>query len=298
MAIPDRRNKKPTETPDNQEIIQTASIKEVPENTVDEDFDIEELEPENKEPEDEEIEGEEQEELEPGDDEEIEDDELEDEEQEDEEIEDKEPVKKKKKIDYKKRYKDSSKESIILFSKNKKLVDTIEEAKNLPEPTAEELQVYARANGAEYDELDEFSKNILKRTLVNERRFAKVDEVTQESRALDAWSNKLDSFLEEVENNNTYPTLIAHSDEFKTFALKGNHQNADLELLVAAFMHNLPKRNPKSKGSLLLTRGGSRNESDKKKLLTAEDLTHYRKTDHRKYKELIKAKKASKVVIN
>jgi hypothetical protein len=200
-------------------------------------------------------------------------------------------------IDYKQRYTESTKEGIILFAKNKQLTDTITDASNLPEPTEEELKVYARANGAEYDELDEFSRNILKKTYVGEKRFEKINEVSNASRALDVWVDKVEAFLNDPANAQKYPEIIANEDEFKSYCLKSKMQNIDLDLLSASFLYSRPKK-ANMNGSLLLNRGTNKEGPAKPKEMTIEDLTYIRQHDQARYKELIKSGIMKKIKVD
>ena len=92
----------------------------------------------------------------------------------DEEKDEKEPT---PEIDYKEKFSESSREASALYFKNQKLTETIDEASKMPEPTIEELKEYANTQGADYDELDTFSQNILKKTLTNERKMEKIQSV-------------------------------------------------------------------------------------------------------------------------
>lgn len=208
----------------------------------------------------------------------------------------KQPI--KQEADYETRYKESSKEALILFSKNKKLTDTIEEASNIPEPTEEELAAYARANHANYDELDDFSKSILKETLISKNQLNKIKEVSRDSKALDAWVDKVDVFLDDESVANKYPTIAASKEEFKSYCLKSGRQGVDLDLLAASFLYSTPKSSGKKKGSMFLTQGSNRGSPDKPKQLTAEDLAVIRTTDPKRYKRLVQSGKTHGIKVD
>lgn len=199
--------------------------------------------------------------------------------------------------DWKERYTNSSREALVLFSKNKKLTDTITEASGLVDATTEELVTYARENGAEYEELDDFSKNILKKTYINEKRFKKIEEVSSSSKALDQWVQKVDAFLDDSDVAQKYPEIVSDADGFKSFCLRSEAQGNDLNLLAGAFLWNTPKTK-KASGSLLLDRGNGHHAPPKPKGLTADDLITIRRTDPKRYKELIKSGVASRISID
>ena len=87
-----------------------------------------------------------------------------------------EPPKEEKKelTDYEREYKKASQEAMTQYFKNKKISETFEEAENIPEPTEVELKTYAMGMGQDYDLLDDFSKGILKRQMLSEKRFDKI----------------------------------------------------------------------------------------------------------------------------
>ena len=85
-------------------------------------------------------------------------------------------------VDYKDKFVESTREASALYFKNQKLNQTIEEAAQIAEPTQEELTAYAKSIGADYEDLDEFSQNMVKRTYINEKRFEKIQNVASESK--------------------------------------------------------------------------------------------------------------------
>ena len=201
--------------------------------------------------------------------------------------------------DYKEKFINSSKEAIVLYSKNKKLTDTIEEASHLPEPTEEDLRVYARSQGADYDELEEFSKGILRETYINKKRFEKISEAAQDSKRLDEWVDKVDSFVGSSENLIKYPAIADYADEFRAYCLdrgKPQRRGLDLEELVAAFLFHAERIQPKkNKGSLLLSGGNGKAMPEKPKGITEEDVMILRKSGERGQKEYRRLIKEGKV---
>lgn len=196
------------------------------------------------------------------------------------------------------RYADSSREALVLYSKNKKLTDTIIESKAITAPTDEEMAVYCRENGAEFEELDDLSKNIMRKNFVFEKRFAKIDEVSDASKALDMWVGKVEAFIDDPDNAQKYPAIVANAEDFKAYCLKQDKQNIDLDLLSAGFLFNNPRSKLKNNGSLLLNRGSSKETPNKPKGITIEDLARIRLTDPSRHKALIKSGVMKKIVID
>lgn len=211
-----------------------------------------------------------------------------------EEIEDdseEEPTPKEPEEPIEKKLTDVSREATALHFKNKKLVDTIEEASKMPEPTTEELKAYAKTQGADYDELDEFSQNILKKTYLNEKRLEKIQSVTEESKAIDAWAKKVDTFIEESVDAGKYPSLASLGKEFRRFAMKETRRGVDLNDLVASFLYSADRVIPKNKKSLLLGGGNGSAVPPKPTGLSEDDVARIREKDPKEYRRLIKAGK-------
>lgn len=206
----------------------------------------------------------------------------------DEEKDEKEPT---PEIDYKEKFSESSREASALYFKNQKLTETIDEASKMPEPTIEELKEYANTQGADYDELDTFSQNILKKTLTNERKMEKIQSVTEESKKIDVWAKKVDDFIESAIDDGKYPTLNSLSPEFRKFAMKEARRGTDLDDLVASFLFNAEKDVSKSRKSLLLSGGNSSAVPPKPKGLTEDQVARIRERDPKEYRRLIKAGK-------
>ena len=191
------------------------------------------------------------------------------------------------------RYREAGQEAMILNSKNKKFLETVEEAENIPDPTIDELKEYAKQMGSEYDDLDAFAQNVLKENLLNKKRFGKISGLVAEEKQVAKWVGKVESFLTDETTIQKYPALSGLTDEFIKYATKKNHINADLDLLVAGFMWKQPNKPVKRSVLLPRSRGGAGVpivpvSTD----LTEDDAMVYRKKgDFKKYKQLIRQKK-------
>jgi hypothetical protein len=193
-------------------------------------------------------------------------------------------------VDYKEKYTESTREAQALFFKNQKLTETIGEADSMSEPTAEELKAYARVQGAEYDDLDTFSQNILKRTFINEKKFDLIKNVANESKKIDEWSKKVDNFIEESIDNSSYPSLNSLGTDFKKFSMKESRRGLDLNDLVSSFLYNNDKaKKNDSPSSVLLSGGNSQAAPIKPAGLNENDIAIIRQKNPREYKRMIKS---------
>lgn len=192
-------------------------------------------------------------------------------------------------VDYKDKFVESTREASALYFKNQKLNQTIEEAASIPEPTEAELIAYAKTMDAEYDELDSFSQNVIKRTYISEKRFERIQSVASESKKIDEWSNKVDTFIEDAVDNSKYPSLNTLGADFKKFAMKETRRGVDLDDLVASFLFSAErsmKQTPRK--SVLLSGGNSQAAPQKAAGLTDAQVAMIRENDPKEYRRLIK----------
>lgn len=194
------------------------------------------------------------------------------------------------KIDYKEKYVESTREASTLYFKNQKLNKTIEEASEIKDPTIDELKSYAKSRGADYDELDEFSQNILKDTYINNKRFEKIQSVARESRDIDNWATQVDGFIEKSIDNGNYPSLNSLGNDFKKFAMKESRRGLDLDDLVASFLFSAERNIKKPNNeSILLTGSNSTITNNKTTGLTEQQISVIRETNPKEYRRLIKS---------
>lgn len=213
---------------------------------------------------------------------------------EDEEVEEKKTPKPLPPIE--ERYKEAGQEAMVLNSKNKKILETIEEANNLPEPSIEELKEYAKQMGSDYEDLDTFAQNMLKENLQNKKKFGKITDLVAEERNMKLWADKVEAFATDDKTIETYPALSGHEEEFVKYCSKKTHINADFNLLVAGFLFKLPEENKKK--NLLLPRSGSSKNAPAKPIeLTQDDARAIRMKDPAKYMEMARTGKI-KIVLD
>jgi hypothetical protein len=202
------------------------------------------------------------------------------------------PATPEEEIDYKKKYSDSSREAMSLHFKNAKLTEKIEEAGDLPDPTIDELKAYARVQGASYDDLDEFSQNVLKENLIGRKRFELIRSASVENKNLDQWAGSVDAFINSSDAVTNYPSIQDNEAEFKKFCMKESRRGMDMEDLVASFMFKRQDEAPVVKRpkqeSILLTGGGSSEAPAKPKEITAEEARIIRTKNPKRYEQLVK----------
>lgn len=192
-------------------------------------------------------------------------------------------------IDYKDKFVESTREASALYFKNQKLNSVIEEASLIGDPTIDELKEFAKQTGADYEDLDEFSQNILKRTYINEKRFEKIQNVAKESKQIDEWANRVDTFIEDAVDKSKYPSLNSLGQDFKKFAMKESRRGVDLDDLVASFLFSAERsmKLPPRK-SVLLSNGNSMAAPQPNAGISDQQAAFIRENDPKEYRRLIK----------
>lgn len=187
------------------------------------------------------------------------------------------------------RRKSQQTEAQILAARNRALMDKVDEASKLPDPTTEELKQYVAQDGIDWDDLSAFEQSMAKKSYLNEKRFSLVNESVQVTKKIDEWAKKVDEFLDTIDGKAEFVKLTGHEADFRKFAMQESHRGAALEtLLVPAFIQNIPNQ-PQKRGSLFQTGGGGE-APDKPSKISVEDAAKIRATKGEKeYRRLIKS---------
>ncbi len=181
------------------------------------------------------------------------------------------------------RYRESTREAQVLYKKQKKFTDTVEQAANLPEPTEEEL----KAEYPEWDEMTDTEKRLAKDNFVNKRKFDMVHQATLEGKKIDEWANKVDTYLTTAVTK--FPRLAGKEEEFKWFCMKPKRRERDFEDLVKAFLFDATETPTRKKGSLLETGSGGRGgEREQGNFIDEKQAATLRTKNHKLYQKLVR----------
>lgn len=190
--------------------------------------------------------------------------------------------------DFKEKFVQSSKEAQVLHAKNKKMNEVLEKASQLPEPSDEDLS----KEYTEWEVMSDFEKKMAKEAFTSKRYRDFIAEGTKEFKDIDAWSDKVDGFIDNPEVLTAHPELEGKTEEFKAFASKPTRRGVDFEDLLKAFLFDVKASRPVNKGSQMEKGSGGPNDksapSDK---LTVEEGRALRQTDYNKWKEMARAGK-------
>lgn len=191
--------------------------------------------------------------------------------------------------DYKKKFVDSTREAQILASRNRKMTEVLEQADQLPDPTPEEL----KAQFPDWELIDPVQQTLIKDSIKNKKIISMLGQATKEARDIEAWNAKVDEFVDDPKTLVQYPDLEGKQDDLKVYATKATRRGVDFQDIVSSFLFTEAKSRPKNKGAMFQapTPGPSvapKPASDKISITEAMEL---KKTNYRKYKELLVARK-------
>ncbi len=191
------------------------------------------------------------------------------------------------KVNYKKKFSESSREAQKIAAKNKLINKAIDDGKDTPEPTDEEM----KAEYPDWDIMEDFMKKIATESTVGKRFRENMTRAREEGQKVEKWNDKVEKFTEDPETLTKNPDLEGRLDEFKVFATDDANTSVSFDILIPAFLHNSNVK-PKNKGGMFPK--GSAGPSDpverkKAGTITMDEAMTLKKVDYDKYKAKLKA---------
>lgn len=191
--------------------------------------------------------------------------------------------------DYKEKFVHSQRESILNAERVKVKEAQIESLTKQDTPTDEAMrQLYP-----EWDSLDDYNKRVLTRQETLAMQQTRILKEQEEDRARRKLEDELDAVLD---NSDYAPKLKGKEAEFRTFARNPKNRGIAAEVLAKAFLFDADEEvpqpvgdpPPKVKEALPAGSGGPRGPIKPKKI-SLEEAAVIRKTDYKRYKELLDA---------
>ena len=195
----------------------------------------------------------------------------------------------KETADYKKKFTHSARENQVLYSQVKKLTEAITTVGAVPDPTDEEMtKLYG-----DWDIMDETMKKLAKDNYKNNIALSRLSSVSKESQDIEAWNQKVDTFVEDPKTLMSIPELEGKQEEFKLFASKATRRGLEFDDLVSAFLFDVSKNVKPNKGKMFEQGTGGSNtivrpHSDK---ISVEEGALLRQTNYKKWREYVTAGK-------
>lgn len=216
-------------------------------------------------------------------------DEEEEREEEQEPEEKEEEPKEEPKEDYKEKFVQSSKEALILHTKNKKINEAIDQAITTPEPTEEDLQ----KEYSDWDVMGDFEKKMAKESLWNSRKFQRLEDMRKDNQELEKWHETVEEFIDDPKNLANNSALENKTEEFRLFASQPTRRGMDFETLVSAFLYDATKNEPIRKKAMFDAGTGGPDVKVKPKsdVLSVDEGRQLMKTDYNRWRQMLKAGK-------
>lgn len=186
-----------------------------------------------------------------------------------------------------KKLKASSREAQILYARNKQVQEAIQKASEMPEPTDDEMaQEYA-----DWDVMSDFEKKMARESEASKRRLKAITDVNQQFKDLEAWTNQVDSFMDDPETLINNPALEGRIDEFKDFATKPTRRGVEFDILISSFLYQIDSEKPtkkKKKGMFPKGSGGEGKKAPKpNNTISTDQARQLRINNYPEYKRLL-----------
>lgn len=182
--------------------------------------------------------------------------------------------------DYKQKFVDSQREAILLAERNKIKDAQIEKLTKTDTPTDEAMRlVYP-----DWDDYNEITKKAFIKSEAQEMRQRRMDAELSELREEKRLNAELESVIEST------PKLEGKETAFRKFAANPKNKGISVETLAKAFLFDVEApAAPASKGEALPTGNGGPRGDLKPKKISIEEAAEIRKTDYKRWKELLDA---------
>jgi hypothetical protein len=183
--------------------------------------------------------------------------------------------------DYKQKFVESQREAILLNERLKNEKTRIESLTKQDTPTDEAMRkVYP-----EWDTFNDVTKQAYIKLEAQNMRQARIE--AQQQDILDR--QRLEDQLDEVIENPKFAKLRGKESDFKRFARSPKNRGISAEVLAQAFLFDVEETptNPTPMREALPTGSGGPRGSLKPKKISIEEAAEIRKTDYKRYKELL-----------
>jgi len=180
-------------------------------------------------------------------------------------------------VDYEKKFAESARENQILQEKLKAQEAARQELTK--EPTDSDL----RAAFPDWDSLDDFQKNIARRTYNSERTAKRAVQTTEQLTQERAWNTSIELAI------SSDSSLQGKEQAFRQYASKPQYRNVPMDVLVSAFLQKNGGEPPKPTPRPGLEPGsGGPRTPERPQTLTTEALSALRTTNPKAYQDYLK----------
>ena len=180
-------------------------------------------------------------------------------------------------VDYQKKFKESAREAQIIAEKAKQAQARLQHLTSNNTPTEDELrQAYLN-----WDLMNDVEKDVYRRLFVSEKKNARLEHTVLDWLEQQQWEKDFSAVLK------SNPALREKEEDFKTYCYKPTHKNVPLDVLVKSFLFEIKEDAPAPASRPTLQRGSGGPKPEVKTKLSAEDADLIRRTDPKKFRDLI-----------
>jgi len=193
-------------------------------------------------------------------------------------------------VDYKDKFVHSQREAILANERANVARSQLESLTKQDTPTDEAM----RKLYPEWDQLDDYNKKVVMRQEATNMRQARIEAQQQElSDRL-----KLEDEIEQIIDNPKFTKLKGKEADFKRFAMRPANRGLSAEVIAKAFLFDAEDETPPApspKTEALPAGSGGPRDSLKPKKVSLEEAAQIRKTDYKRYMELVKNKQIEEI---
>jgi len=186
-------------------------------------------------------------------------------------------------IDYREKFKASSKEALRLREENQKLLEEKERLAEKKDVTLEEL----KSQYSDWDDMTEKEQSLAKKDANNELRIQALEARNQMYLNEKKLSREIGDQIELWEATSQYKDIVAHKEEFRRYCKQDGNKGLDLEKLAKLFLYELPPEK-QIKGNTPMAVSKNKAQEEPKKGISVEDSASLRKNNPREWQRLIK----------
>ena len=189
----------------------------------------------------------------------------------------------KKEVDYTEKFKSSQKEALRLREENRKLLEEKELLTEKREVTLADLRVQY----PDWEDMTEREKDLAKKAANNDLRLKALEAKNQMYLNEKRLTAEISDQLEIWEATGEFGDIVSHKEEFRRFCKQDGNKGVALENLAKLFLYDLPPEK-KVEGNTPFSRSVNRSKTpEKKEKMTAEQSAALRKSDPKKWNDLV-----------
>lgn len=188
----------------------------------------------------------------------------------------------------------SQQEALVLSQKNKELEEQLKKKSEVIEITEE----YLKNKYPDWDEMTigeqrstKLAEEAKQESIKATNELLEISKKTNEFNNDRQWSEKVNTYADDIQLVEQYPALKGRIDDFKIFCNRPTRKGMPLEDLTKIFLFENPSKAPEIKRHLFNAPGGANNGKPPEKGITATEAKILRENRPKLYNQLVKEHK-------